>query len=115
MKGKYVVGLTRGGFGTSVVAMIFGDSVVHADVAVRMFGSKHHILGAGFVQVGTTVGGEVDVYFFGQSDSLGIRSRPEDRSYLEHALGMRERPDDEQFQQDRKAILTRLEAHPEAA
>lgn len=108
MKGKYVVGLMRDGHGVSVVAMIFNDAAIHADVAVRVFGGKEYILGAGFLHV-YFENGDSQVRHYGQSDSLGIKSRLQDLSFLEAAVGLREYPDLQQARIDQETVLQAVE------
>ena len=107
MKGKYVVGLSLGHYGTVVAAMLFPESVVHADVAERFFGGKSRVVSAGFYHV-QACGTEVEVKNYGQSDSLNIKSRDVDLQYIEQALGLREYLEGPQPRHDTDLIQKRV-------
>lgn len=109
MKGKYVVGLTRAVFSTTVAAVIFPETMVHADVAERLFGGKSRIIGAGFFHV-DSVGDKIELMHYGRSDSLNIHSRVEDKGYLEQALGLEEFLHGPQLRADLKAIEAQIDA-----
>lgn len=114
MKGKYVVGLTQGPVGPTVAAVLFPHTVVHADIAVRFFGGKHMVIGAGFYHLLSKDEG-IEVKSYGRSDSLDVASRAEDHQYLEQALGLIEYLSGAQSRRDLETLLARRRGGFESA
>lgn len=107
MRTKYIVGQTRTGFIVAVVAVIFPEGMSHSDVARDIFGERFNLLGSGFCSVGIE---GVEVY--GDSVSLGLKSREADVLYLNHTLGFLQavpyeirKADQEQVQQQYRASI----------
>lgn len=85
-KGKYVVGRMRGATMSTdkPFALVFPETVVHAEIARRVF-VPDTVIAAGFFVV---TGERVRQY--GRSESLNVGSRQEDQALLEQALGLAE-------------------------
>lgn len=62
--------------------VIFSEGMVHADVATQM---RKKPLSAGFVSITASSSKGLFVHCYGQSLSLGIRSREQDNLKIEHA------------------------------
>lgn len=87
-KSKYVVGLARTGGMDKVMAVAFSEDMVHHDVATALFGSRNRIIGAGFFDIEDREGHAPTVVTYGESVSLEVKSRPEDKHYLNALLGL---------------------------
>lgn len=63
--------------------VVFPETLVHADVARQLFGPGAIIHGAGFVQIDR----EGRYVCYGESISLGVKSREDDSDVLNMYLG----------------------------
>lgn len=64
--------------------VIFPNTMIHALVARRLCG-RDRVVSAGFVQFGVSDNDEPIIHCYGESESLDVKSRPED-SALAKAL-----------------------------
>lgn len=92
MKSKYVVGQVRGEVNGKemlcLVAIVFPECVVHADMGRRMF---YEVLSAGFVDMYADKNSQfgIGVRCHGRSESLMKESKPErDEKLVRKALGL---------------------------
>jgi hypothetical protein len=60
------------------VPIIFPDVLTHVDLA-DSHGGKENVLSAGFLSVGQDENGNPSYRTYGESISLGVKSRPEDK------------------------------------
>lgn len=87
-KGKYVVGKIRTETGPIEAAIIFPETINHAFIGRRLF-IADSIVGAGFFHVDEDASGQPTASAYGQSGSLGIKSRNDDDVlHLNRALGL---------------------------
>lgn len=61
--------------------LIFGDTLKHSDVAIRM-GVLNNMISAGFLHISLDEEGSPTVKAYGESTSLEVKARPEKDTYL---------------------------------
>lgn len=101
MKAKYVVVQHETLTHCAPCAIVFDPIVVHASIvralerlAVGERSERPRVLGAGFVELYANTSydhgedSDVDVTVSGESESLGVKSRPEDEAIVRRALGL---------------------------
>lgn len=62
--------------------VLFPESMKHSDVARRLFHSRKPE-SAGFVSFGINADREVSVVCYGESESLGLKSKPSDSKIIQ--------------------------------
>lgn len=86
MRTKYIVGEVYSGLLPVLVAIVFPDTVEHAQVAHACVDGPAGIQSAGFFRIED---GQVVAY--GESTSLGLASRSEDAILIAKAIGLHQR------------------------
>ena len=86
MRTKYIVGELPNASGSVLGAVVFPEYVQHVHMAQVFEPGDDNLVSAGFFQV---VEGQVEAY--GESVSLGLKSRHEDSVLIAKAIGLRPR------------------------
>lgn len=81
---KYIIGQVRFKGGYHIVAIAFPGTMVHADMAERIFGHRRNVLAAGFLRFDARTS---DYAVYGKSESLKKRCRKIDRAIVNRQLG----------------------------
>ena len=83
---KYITGDFPSDHGSITSGIIFHACLTHSAVAARM--GVTNVLGAGFFFVEADDNGSMSTKVYGDSNSLKVKSRPEDSYLLDKVLGI---------------------------